>query len=72
MVKEFIHGQMAVDMKVNTKWIKNTDMEFTNGQMVEYMKAVGIMVNNMGRVNICCKMEPLKLENGKTEREHIG
>ena len=48
------------------------DMEFINGQTVEYMKAVGTMVNNMDKENICYKMEQLKLVNGKMERELIG
>ena len=63
---------MGVDMKVNMKWIKSMDMEFINGQTVEYMKAVGTMVNNMDKENICYKMEQLKLVNGKMERELIG
>ena len=72
MEKEPIHGLMGVDMKVNMKWIKSMDMEFINGQTVEYMKAVGTMVNNMDKENICYKMEQLKLVNGKMERELIG
>jgi len=47
-------------------------MEFTNGQMVEFMKAIGIMVNNMVKENIFCKMEQLRLANGSMEKEHIG
>ena len=55
--KEFIHGLMVVDMKDNMKWIKSMDMEFTSGQMAEYMKEAGLMENNMVKENICFKME---------------
>ena len=55
--KESTHGLMGVDMKDNTKWIKNMDMEFTNGPMEEYTKEAGLMENNMVKVNICFKME---------------
>jgi hypothetical protein len=55
--KEFTHGLMVADMKGNMKWIKNMDMEYTNGLTAEFMKEAGLMVNNTGKENICCKME---------------
>lgn len=32
--------------------IKNTDMEFSNGVMVKYMKDIGKTENKMGKVNL--------------------
>lgn len=57
MEKEFTLGPTVVDMKDSMKWIRNTDMEFTNGPMEEYTKEAGLMENNMVKVNICFKME---------------
>jgi len=72
MAKVSTHGLTVDVTKDNMKWIKNMAMEFTNGQMVEFMKAIGIMVNNMVKENIFCKMEQLRLANGSMEKEHIG
>jgi hypothetical protein len=63
---------MGVDMKDNMKWIKNMGMEFINGPTEEYMKEAGLMGNSTDRVNICCKMELSKLENGKQVKELTG
>ena len=64
MAKVFILGLMAANIKANMRWTKSTDMEFINGQMVEFMKAFGSMANNMAKENTFCKMELSKLVNG--------
>ena len=57
MAKEPIHGLMAEGTKDNTKWIRNTAMVFTIGQMEEYTKVIGLMVNSMVRASTSCKLE---------------
>jgi len=41
---------MAKNMKVIIKMIKNMDLAFFNGKMVENMKDIGLMENNMEKV----------------------
>jgi len=64
MVKVCTHGLTVDVTKDNMKWIKSMGMEFINGLMVEFMKAIGIMVNNMVKENIFSKMELLRLASG--------
>jgi hypothetical protein len=44
----FIHGRMEGAMKVNIAKIRGTDMEYTYGQMEEFIKVCGSMENSMG------------------------
>ena len=55
-VKVLIHGLMAGDTKANMKWIRNMDMVSIIGQMVVYTKEIGLMENNMVRVNTSYKL----------------
>ena len=43
-----IHGPMAVDMKVNTRMIRNTVMVFIFGQIDVNTRACGTKVNSTG------------------------
>jgi hypothetical protein len=52
MVKAFILGKMEEDMKENIIMIKNTDLVFIFGPMVENMRASGDTENNTGKENI--------------------
>jgi len=52
MVKDYILGKMEEGMKENTIMIKNMDMVYTNGLMVENMKVNGKMANNTDMGNI--------------------
>lgn len=47
-------------MKGITKWIRNMDLEFTNGQMGGDMKVIGLMENNMDKENTYYLMVKLR------------
>lgn len=72
MEKELLNGQMGSDMKVIIKMIKNMVLAFFNGKMVENMKDVGLMENNMDRERSLYQVEKKKKESGKMERELDG
>jgi hypothetical protein len=51
MGKAHIHGQMAVNMMDFMKMIRKRDSESINGQMEEFTKDIGTMVNSMAKEN---------------------
>ena len=57
MVVESTIGKMVVLMKANTSWVKSKDSESTSGLMVEFMRAIGLMVSNTAMENLHSKME---------------
>jgi hypothetical protein len=68
MDKEYTRGVTVVNMTASTIWTKSMVSECTFGQTADGMKGTGPTESNMARVNICSRMESLKLECGKTER----
>lgn len=56
----------VVFIKVFTKTIKNTDLEFTLGQMGKPLKVIGLVENKKAMVNIQTPKEYLKKDSGKT------
>ena len=50
MGEENIHSKMERSMMVNINMIKNMDLVFLIGQMVNNFKDIGLMVNKMARV----------------------
>ena len=52
MVMVYTPGRMVENTKVNMKRTKNMDLECIIGPMEEDTKGIGLMVNNMGKVNI--------------------
>lgn len=53
-------GVTAEVMKENISKIESMVSEYINGQMVEYMKVIGIQVNKMAMENILSVMEHTK------------
>jgi hypothetical protein len=47
MELEFINMQMESYMRVNMKMIRKQDMVYINGQMVEFIRDIGLKVNSM-------------------------
>lgn len=69
---ESIHGVTAESMKVTTKWIRNTDMVYTSGQMDAVMKVTGLQENNMVKVNMFYQMAQFVWEFGTKVNVHNG
>ena len=44
MVKEYINGQMVINIKVSGKIIKEMEKDFFNNQMEKFMKEIGRMI----------------------------
>ncbi len=65
-------GRTVVATRVSTRWTRNTDLEYTNGLMVDAMRVTGSMGNSMGRESIYYRMELLRSESGKMERGLSG
>lgn len=55
MEKEFTHGEMGGDTRVNTSLIKNMALEFICGLMGEGMRVIGNTDNRMAMENITCQ-----------------
>ena len=71
MDMEYIHGEMAEDMKAIIKMIKRRDSEFIFGKMVENMRVNGLMANNMVKENIM-RWENVKQGYGMMVKELNG
>lgn len=67
-----ILGKMDENMTASTIWTRNTDLEFTFGQMDEDTKEIGLMESSTEKENISFQMEQLKLEYGRKENELDG
>ena len=72
MVKEYIHGLMAANMKVTMLMIKNMGLEYILGQMVENTKEVGFRVNNMATENTLLSMVSTRSVLGNMAKEPNG
>ena len=64
MVKVSILGQMAKPTQDNLKIIRNTDLGYINGLMVNFTKVFGKMVNNMAKVSSQIHWEQAAKEDG--------
>lgn len=53
-------GVMEEAMKVNTLKIESMVLVYINGQMEEFTRVIGILVNRMAMENILLEMEHLK------------
>lgn len=69
MVEVYIHGKMAENMMVNINMIKNMDLVYIHGLIVDVTKDNGLLVNNMVKVNIYCQMVALNMVYGKMVKE---
>ena len=67
-----MNGLMEKDMKDNIWMIKNMDMEYLSGRIIENMKDIGNMVNNMVEELLLFQEERKKKEFGIKERESNG
>jgi hypothetical protein len=72
MAQVSILGKMDENMTASTIWTRNTDLEFTFGQMDEDTKEIGLMESSTEKENISFQMEQLKLEYGRKENELDG
>ena len=45
------------NMMVNSKWVKKMDLEFLHGLIIDLIKVIGLILNNMEEVNILQKMK---------------
>jgi hypothetical protein len=70
--KESILGQMVVVMKASIIKIKSMDMELIAGQMVEFMKDIGMMECSTEKENIHQGEVKQNLEYGRTVRDLDG
>lgn len=72
MVKVYLLGQTAEDMKVITTMIRNKEEEYLSGRMAENTMENGLMENNTVKEFITHLNKKLKGENGKKEKELDG
>lgn len=72
MEKGEFSGQMEKLMMVNTKTIKNMDLELLLGRMEENMLDNGRMVSSMVRENIIWLVNQRRLVNGFKGKEFAG
>ena len=67
-----MNGLMEKDTKDNISMIKNMDMVYLNGRIIENMKDTGNMVNSMVEELLLFQVERKKKEFGIKEREYNG
>lgn len=72
MATDSTTGEMGENTKGSINMIRKKGLENIVGLMVEYMKATGKTLDNMGKENIFCKMEQFAGENGKMVEEYVG
>lgn len=72
MVKVYLLGQTAEDMKVIIMMIRNKEEVYLSGRMAENTMENGLMENNTVKESITHLNKRLKGENGKKERELDG
>ena len=67
-----MNGLMEKDTKDNTSMIKNMDMVYLNGRIIENMKDTGNMVNNMVEELLLFQVERKRKGFGIKGRESNG
>ncbi len=71
-VKEYLHGRMEENMLGHMLMIKNMDLVYLSGQMVESMKECGKKENNMEKECILVVMVKRERVNGLKVKELNG